>query len=210
MQSGRAGWRRLYLSAMVALMSFGVLSPAGADDEASNFSHVVAGPYGRCYAKSVPAHLYDPEGAPRQEGRTEIYHVTDSEDVLLQSYDWFAQRLFVLCGPERAILVRIGPWQRGHDPRSDHLAIAFYEGGELIRRYSTLEIAGDEKAEAGAISRYKNVSASVSHYSVFESGPELVKITHEEGGIFREEWRVEATTIDGRRLVFDPATGLLR
>jgi hypothetical protein len=30
---------------------------AMADQEASNVAHVTAGPYGRCYAKSVPKHL---------------------------------------------------------------------------------------------------------------------------------------------------------
>jgi hypothetical protein len=44
--------------------------PCPADNEASNVSHVAAGPYGRCYAKSVPDHLYDPVDEPRQQGRT--------------------------------------------------------------------------------------------------------------------------------------------
>lgn len=184
---------------------------AVADDEASNVAHVVAEPYGRCYAKSVPEHIYDPAGGPRQQGHTEIYQVGETEDVLQEQYDWFSQILYVRCRPgSDSLIVRLGPWHRGHDPRADHLAIAFYEGERLIKQYSTLDIAGDEQAEEGAISRYKNASASVSHYTVFASSPELTKITENVGSTFTEDWVIEATTIDGRVLVFDMATGQFR
>ncbi len=65
-------------------------------------------------------------------------------------------------------------------------------------------------AQEGAFSRYKNVSASVSHYSVFESWPKSIKITENVDSIFKEDWAIEATTIDGRVLVFDMATGEIR
>jgi hypothetical protein len=144
---------------LIALAGVACASPALADQEASNVPHVAAGPYGRCYAKSVPRHIYDPDGGPRQQGRTEVYRVEDPEDVLLQRYDWFSQVLFVRCRPgDETVVVRVGPWHRGHDPRADHLAIAFYQGGRLLRRYSTLDMAGEEEAEDGAFSRYRNVS----------------------------------------------------
>ncbi len=196
---------------LVALAGLACASTALADQEASNVAHVAAGPYGRCYAKSVPRHVYDPAGGPRQQGRTEIYQVGDLEDVLVRKYDWFSQALFVRCRPGNGtVVVRVGPWQRGHDPRADHLALAFYQDGKLIRRYSTLDIAGSERAEPGAFSRYRNVSASVSHYTVFDSGPALTKITETIGATFKEDWVIEATTIDGRVLVFDLETGELR
>ncbi|MDH3968888.1 MAG: hypothetical protein OEU56_17870 [Rhodospirillales bacterium] len=182
-----------------------------ADQEASNVAHVVAGPYGRCYAKSVPKHTYDPDGGPRQQGRTEIYQVGETKDVLVQRYDWFSQILFVRCRPGReTVVVRVGPWHRGHDPRADHLALAFYQDGRLIRRYSTWDIAGGERAEEGAVSKYKNVSASVSHYTVFASGPELTRITETLGPTLKEDWVIKATTADGRVLTFDIETGDLR
>ena len=186
-------------------------SPASADQEASNVAHVAAGPYGRCYAKSVPRYVYDPEGEPRQQGRTQLYRVGDPDDVLEQVYDWFSQSLFLRCRPGgQTVIVRVGPWQRGHDPNADHLALAFYRDGKEVRRYSTLEIAGEEKAEPGAFSNYKNVSASVSHYSVFAAGPELIKVTETTGSTFKEDWVIKATTIDGRVLVFDLETGELK
>jgi hypothetical protein len=185
--------------------------PALADDEASNFSHVVAGPYGRCYAKSVPKHTYDPADEPRQQGRTMVYRVGNAEDVLVQTFNWFSQILFLHCGPEDGIVVvRVGPWHRGHEPHTDHLAIAFYQGGTLSKRYSTLDIAGDEKAQSGSCSSYKNALASVSHYTVFESAPEMIKVTNVRGAVSEDRWVIRAKTVDGHLLNFDMATGELR
>lgn len=193
---------------LIALAVSAFASSAVADDEASNVAHVVAGPYGRCYAKSVPDHVYDPEDEPRQQGRTMVYRVGNSEDVLVQRLDWFSKQLFVRCAPgDDIVVVRLGPWHRGHDPHADHLAIAFYKGGQLLKRYSTLDIAGGEKAENGELSPYKNVSASVSHYTVFDAAPEMVRITTAQGAIFEDNWVIRARTVDGRPLTFDIETG---
>ena len=196
---------------LIALLGLMIASPALADDEAGNVPHVAAGPYGRCYAKSVPRHIRDPEDQPRQQGVTKVYRVGDAEDVLVNVYDWFSQRLFVRCSPtDDIVVVRAGPWQRGHDPQEDHLAIAFYRGGKLIKSYSTLDIAGGEEANDGGLSKYRNVSASVSHYTVFASGPESIKTTTADGPVFTESWEIVATTIDGRSLTFGLETGEVR
>lgn len=203
--------RNLGQVALTTLAGLTCASSALADQEASNFAHVVAGPYGRCYVKSVPTQVYDPEDGPRQQGRTEVYRVGDSEDVLLYRFDWFSQRLFVRCGPgDDTVVVRVGPWHRGHNPRADHLSIACYKGGRLLKRYSTLDIAGGEKAEIGGLSKYQNVSASVSHYTVFVSGPEMVRITTTDGPVFEENWVIKAKTVDGRSLTFAIETGGVR
>ena len=191
---------------LIALAGAG---PAHADEEIGNVAHIATGPYGQCYTRSVPLHARDPMvGAPRQQGHTEVYAVGDGGDTLVARHDWFSQTLFLSCRPGTDILlVRVGPWHRGHDPRPDHLAIAFYRGGELVRRYSTLDIAGDEPSDGRTISAYANVAASVSHYRVFSAGPEMVRRTVGKGSARREEWVITATTVDGRELVFDMATG---
>lgn len=181
-----------------------------ADDEMSNFAHATASPYGRCYGKSIPKHIYDLDNA-RQAGTTQIYRVHEPEDQLIGTYDWFAQKFFVLCrGTADALLIRIGPWQRGHNPNADHLALSFYANGKLLKSYSTLDIAGDILAKRPSFSKYKNVSASVSHYTVFKQQPQLKKRQHQDGVVFTEEWVVQAITVDGRTLIFDPKTGKLR
>ena len=88
---------RALLIALMGLMSAG---PALADQEASNVAHVAAGPYGRCYAKSVPAHIYDPDGEPRQQGVTRVYRVGEGEDdrrsFLTLAMALFSRREYVL------------------------------------------------------------------------------------------------------------------
>jgi hypothetical protein len=88
--------------------------------------------------------------------------------------------------------------------------LAFYRDGQLIKKYSTLEIAGGDLNTEPSFSKYKNVSASVSHYTVFQEFPALAIITHQDGSVFREESVIKAVTIDNRELIFDLSTGLIR
>jgi hypothetical protein len=183
---------------------------AMADQEASNVAHVTAGPYGRCYAKSVPKHLYDPENAPRQAGHTEVYRVESEDDVLLERFPWFSQKLFVNCGPGNEFwLVRIGPWHRGQRPQHDHLAVAFYKNRQLLKTYSILDITEASELDDTGQSPHESVSVSASHYSVFQSEPEMVKVVQQDGPIFSESWIITATTVDGRELVFSVTSGEL-
>ena len=199
---------RLYVSLLMLILW---QNPASADQEASNVAHVSASSYGRCYAKSVPTHIFDPDDQIRQKGITRIYRVGRETDALIEEYDWFSQRLYLNCaGASVPTVIRLGPWHRGHDPRDDHLALAFYRDGKLIKKYSTLEIAGGELNNDPSFSRYKNVSASVSHYTVFKVAPVLATITHQDGTTFREEQVLKAVTIDNRELIFDLSTGLIR
>jgi hypothetical protein len=163
------------------------------DQEASNTTHVVASQYGRCYAKSVPAESYGGKGT------THILRVTDSQDTLAHSYDWFSQTIYIACNvsddltPTGISVVRFGPWARGHTASLGHLAIGFYFKGKKLKEYSTLDIAGNPE----------NVSASVSHYTVFEK-----VLGYRWLGGNRAVFDVKTT--DGRTLSFDPATGELR
>jgi hypothetical protein len=183
---------------------------ATADQEASNVAHVTAGPYGRCYAKSVPKHLYDTKNAPRQAGHTEIYRVEPEDDVLLERFPWFSQKLFLNCGSgDEFWLVRIGPWHRGERPQPDHLAVAFYKNGQLLKSYSTLDIIETPDLDDTGQVRNESVSVSVSHYGVFQSDPEMVRVVQQDGPVFSESWTITATTIDGRELVFSVTSGEL-
>jgi hypothetical protein len=79
---------------------------------------------------------------------------------------------------------------RGRHANTSDLAIAFYRGDRLLKRYSSLDIAGSAD----------NVSASVSHYSVFES---FDGFRWQTGN----EYAFHARTVDGSELSFDAATG---
>ena len=148
---------------------------AVADRERGNASHVVDGKNGHCYVKSVPKYSRDPSDEPRQQGYTEVFKKGEGQDVLLYVYDWFSSELFVICSPDGdVVVVRLGPWHRGNNPSPDHLALAYYNGANLKKQYSTLDISGDVPSVKGSPSKYANASASVSHYIVFSLGPELV------------------------------------
>ena len=183
--------RALWLTLLAGLVLLQSSARAGsADDEASNVPHVAASSYGRCYAKAVPDSLYG------QAGHTRVYWVLAGQDSVLASYAWFSQRIFLECnvaagdGPVALSVVRFGPWARGHEASAKDLALAFYRGSRLLRRYSTLQIAG----------RASNVSASESHYTVIDS---VMGYRWIDGNRFRFDVR----TTDGRVLSFDPATG---
>lgn len=179
----------------VVLLICAAVPPAAADQEAGNIPHVRAGTHGRCYAKSVPEEYWG------QRGVTRLYRVAEGADVLIASFPWYSQELRLHCNISRngrlgASLVRFGPWARGHRASADDLALAFYFDGELLARYSTLDIAG----------RPDNVEASVSHYVV------IAKV----GGYRRlgpgapNAYAFDIETTDGRTLSFDPTTGRLR
>ena len=160
------------------------------DDEASNIPHVAASGYGRCYAKAVPDSLYG------QRGRTLVYWVRAREDSLVARHEWYSQRVYLECNvaaPDGRVglsVVRMGPWPRGGRARAEDLALAVYRDGRLLRRYSTLDLAG----------RPDRVAASVSHYQVIDS---VLGYRELPGNRFHFVVR----TVDGRSIAFDAATG---
>ncbi len=191
--------------AVMTLQAF----PAFADREAGNAANVAAGKYGRCYAKSVPKHTMDPFDEPRQQGQTKVYRVSETEDELINTYDWFSHQLYLVCNAMKeenygVAVIRLGPWHRGNEPNHEALALAFYFDGALVKKYSTLDIAGKKRGDVPWLS--ENVRVSVSHYSIFKKQPDLVwKKSQKEYGV--ETPVVEAVTVDGRKLTFDVATG---
>ena len=178
-----------------ALLICAAAPPAAADQEAGNLPHVRAGTHGRCYAKSVPEEYWG------QRGVTRLYRVAEGEDALIATFSWYSQELRLQCNMSRnghigASLVRFGPWARGREASADHLALAFYFDGELLARYSTLDIAGSPD----------NVEASVSHYVV------IAKVGGYRwlGAGAPNAYAFDIETTDGRALTFDPVTGRLR
>lgn len=184
------------------------VSNALADSLPPMIPHVVAGKGGSCYVKSTP--IYDAKSKKnyQTQGRTIVYKVGKYEDILVHSYDWFSRNVYVACGNvvEGSYgigVVRSGPLNDGNKPDREHLALAFYFDGKLVKSYSTLDIAGDSK----------NVRASLSHYEVFKQDIELVwngswkNFEEGSGAYYSEKPVMKALTVDGRELIFDLATG---
>lgn len=137
----------------VLLFLLAAANTAFADEEAGNRAYVQSSEYGLFYGKSVPAEPYG------LKGKTQIFQVIPEQDQLLYTYDWYSPEIFIsgfTAGPT-VYVVKFGAWNRGHVATSQDLAVAFYKNDKLLKEYSTLDIAQNEN----------NVSASVSHYTVF-------------------------------------------
>lgn len=176
-------------SLLAALLVGLFLATAQADEEAGNLPHVQSDSWGRCYAKSVPSESYG------EAGVTRVYEVGTTEDRLLVTHDWFGPQIYLQCnmssaGGSGVSVVQIGPWPRGHVASAAHLALAFYFNDRLLKRHSTLDLAG----------RPDNVQASVSHYIVIER-------IDGYRWIDGDRYAFDLRTIDGRTLSFDPTTG---
>lgn len=176
--------------AIRALLIVALFAPtaARADDEAANRAHVATDPWGQCYARSIPTENYG------VAGETIVYRVRPEKDEEIARYPWFAPQLHLSCnvsdgeGVVAPALAQIGPWPRGQAPDKATLALALHFNGEEKARFSTLDIAAGDPA---------NASCSVSHYTVIA----LVDGFAADGASFA------VTTVDGRRLTFDSATG---
>lgn len=147
---------RLPAAPLVLCVSLACAAAAKADQEGPSYAYVKASSNhstsngGDRYAKCVPRERY---GA-RTQGKAFIYRVRDGNDQLLDTYDWFTSNIHLLGVGKSTSVVRFGPWNRGHDPSEEHLALEFHLDGKLLKRYSTLDIVGP----------HGKVRRSVSHY----------------------------------------------
>jgi hypothetical protein len=162
-----------------------------ADTETPSYPHVAADEYGRCYARSIPRPEWATDEDTRQAGVTKFYIVSNKvdHDLAVHTYDWFAQKTYVMCGHPDNIIVRMGPWARGQDASDDDLAFAFYNNGKLVKRYSTLDIAGDKE----------NVMRSLSHYWIIKEDP----VAKWDG----KKWIFSIKTFGDEIISFNPSTG---
>lgn len=95
------------------------------------------------------------------------------------------------------ILVLMGPWCSGQAPAAHDLAVAFYKGGKLLKRYSTLEL----------VKRPAKVQISSSHYEWRAEGDFNAKgdINHLRPKLDSASFYL--STIDGLTYKFDATTG---
>ncbi|MBL8514415.1 MAG: hypothetical protein JNJ55_10525 [Betaproteobacteria bacterium] len=174
---------------------FAVHAPitAHADQERAPRQRVFASTEGHVAFAMLPPPYDEKTGLYKPGGRGIAYALQKdgSFKVLYRTEGWYATEVFL--SPDGKYLVRLGPWSRGRAPAKDHLAIAFYRDGKLLKQYSTLEMLKDPT----------KARASVSHYfwRPDEAGdgpkPELA------------DWDLSFSlqTVDGWEYVFDLKTG---
>ncbi len=103
-------------------------------------------------------------------------------------HDWYAFNVYL--SVDGQYLVRLGNWPRGQAPAAGDLAVAFYQNGVLLKKYSTLDLVKDVKA----------VHPSVSHYQFYQGNP-IFKSYGGKGGT------LTLTSIDDITYTFNIATG---
>ena len=121
---------------------------------------------------------------------TELYRTTD----------WYSFEVHVSMNGRH--LVQMGPWNGGSTPKTNHLAIAFYRDGKLLKSYSTAELIRDPQ----------QVDTTVSHYD-WRAPSRRAKLT--EGQVLQLQPKLSYDdkftlhTIDGWTYVFDATTGAI-
>jgi len=149
---------------------------------------------GRIYARCIPGDFLS---GSESGAKTYIYEVAKEGDKLLYSYDWYDE-VFLFDDhysyePFLSI-VRVGPHHpRGHVPREDQLAIAFYKDGKELSKYSALDIVRLCHKDPDSVPK------SVGHYSLIESIEGFKEIGRDD--IF------DIKAYDGQILSFDIRTG---
>ncbi|MBI2921993.1 MAG: hypothetical protein HYY18_12980 [Planctomycetes bacterium] len=156
------------------------------DNEAPPYAYVSVAPGGRYYFKMFP----DPKGRGREFGRGVMYRVREEEadEEVWRTEGWYSAQTFPTA--DGTGLVRIGDWPRGNAPSEEHLGIAFYKEGKLLKSYSTKELIQDVSA----------VQATKSHYAFLKDAIGFVPA----GGN-----RFAIRTVDDVLHVFDAGTGEL-
>ncbi|RPJ09678.1 MAG: hypothetical protein EHM28_00860 [Spirochaetaceae bacterium] len=103
-----------------------LLTALAADDEASDAPVVFADQHGCAYARSIPDSLYG-----NHTGKTYIYLVGTESDTLIETYNWYSRRIYVVNHSGDRYIVRTGPWQRGREANTADLSIGFYRNGKI-------------------------------------------------------------------------------
>ena len=174
------------LTALILIFVWIVPFTVFADSEAPPFPYVAISNWGRCYFKMSPDSNdeYD-----REKGVGFAYKAKTGQfdELLWTTNGWYAYEVFLTSDGE--FLVRMGNWPRGYEPSDDHLAVAFYKRGLLMKSYSTKDLIVD----------VSKVTPTVSHYSFI--GDQPPGFDDWDDSVFR------LVTVDGVDYRFDVITG---
>ncbi|MBN1534785.1 MAG: hypothetical protein JXA20_19090 [Spirochaetes bacterium] len=143
-----------------------------ADDEQSTYPYVSVALTGRYYFKMLPAEkgYYDHDAGT---GIMCTLSRQGTEKELWRTGGWYAFRTYPSYDGE--CLVRIGNWPRGRRPAKDHLAVAFYKRGVLMKRYSTSDLIKENARVLPSVSHYEFL-ASVPGFSDFNYDFSLITV----------------------------------
>jgi hypothetical protein len=168
-------------------------SPVGWFDEGVEPGpYITAGEGGRVYFKMVPTTW---GRKVRTVGVGRAYKVDSGADELLWEVDgWYSA--WTLLSRDGRYLVRLQKNPRGREVSDDDLAVAFYDRGKLLRKYSTRQLIEDDS----------KVRRSTSHY-MYLGANEPLRLVGLENPDSYPRHGFSLVTIEGVRYQFDIRTG---
>jgi len=170
----------------LAVLSIGPRNNVAADEEQSTYPCVSASYGGRYFFKMIPG-AKDYYGHDSGSGVMCAINRDGSITELWRVSGWYAFQTFPSYDGD--CLVRLGNWPRGRRPLGEHLAVAFYKKGELVKQYSTIDLIKDQS----------KVQSSVSHYQYQDRVPGFNGYTH----------TFTLVTVDLVQYDFDARTGAI-
>ena len=157
------------------------------DEERAPYPYVITDIWGSFYFKMIPAKngYYE-----REKGIGVAYAVKsgESDKEIWRVDGWYSFETFL--SHDGIYLVRLGNWPRGHKPDKNHVGVAFYKSGKLLKMYSTKDLIVNES----------KVQPSVSHY-------EYLNRVVKPGFVAGYGYQFQLTTVDNVKYVFNIKTG---
>ncbi|MEK7880662.1 MAG: hypothetical protein AAB210_02045 [Deltaproteobacteria bacterium] len=180
----------MFRTVLIVLFVLISCSPSAADKEARPYPYVATANNGRFYFKMSP----DPNDPNAQwdlgKGYGTLFEINNdgTEKALWKVEGWYAFTTYI--SNDGKYLVRMNIWPGGQEPSDEHLAIAFYKNGKLLKSYSTKDLIKNPSV----------IRPMISHYSY------LKKIVG-----FEEPYNYRFTiqTVDNIEYVFDASNGMI-
>jgi hypothetical protein len=169
-----------------------------ADSPAPPVPYVAVAPRGAAYFKMIPR-----PGGKWEDGFGIAYRLRQdgSDEELWRTDGWYSFEVFLSYDGD--YLVAMGPWNAGHEPGKEDMAVAFYRRGKLLRQYSTADLVKDKSKVRASVSHYMWLARDVGRF------PEAKKDTEAELRIFCDN-TFRLKTCDGIVYEFDMTTGEIK
>jgi hypothetical protein len=195
--------KKLILSLFVVALAHGLR----ADTLPGPYAYLVTSWGGSCYFKMLPPQWEN--GAVKDEGSGIAYRLKrdGSSQELWRTTGWYSLTTFLDDDP--GYLVRLSPWNLGHDPSSEDVAVAFYKEGKLLKQYSTADLVKDATKVLRFVSHYEWQAVDIErNNNIFVNKKPEHK--EKEPGLWCIDRTFHLKTCDNISYVFDITTGNIK
>lgn len=173
--------RTFLLIIIFASVVLAITPVSWADSEAPPRTYITTSAGGQYYFKMIP------DDFDWDKGTGFCFKVTggETDELLWKLNGWYSFKNFL--SYDGKYLVRMGNWTRGAELSDDHLAVAFYKEGQLLKSYSTKDLVKDSS----------KIELTISHYFWLKQPPQLDAFGH----------MFKLITIDDIEYTFNVSTG---